>query len=102
MNNTTCNTYDPVRHRTMELIVGDVEWAIEYPDGSLAIGIEVRGTRPEQREAAGRMAAKLRADVMRDMGYEILAHGWMKPRNILWPGAVIVYRKWQAVHDASQ
>lgn len=97
INNTTSNTYDSVRHRTMELIVGDVEWAIEYPDGSLAIGIEIKGVPPEQREACGRLAAKLRAGIMREMGYEILAHGWMKPRNINWPGAVIVYRKWKMV-----
>lgn len=73
---------------------GDIQWCAMYPDGSYAIGLKMVAFHASNPlfEVYSRAKAKARSLVMRDMGYEIIDAGYMKPRNIATSGPVVIFR----------
>lgn len=90
--NTSSNRPAQVLKDELSKKFGDIQWCIGYPDGSYAIGLNLISTFRSDAELYGRAKARSRSQVMRDMGYEIVEAGWMKPRNVAKSGPVIVFR----------
>lgn len=91
MINTTVNRPAPLLQAALNMSFGDIQWAIGYPDGSYAIGISgwVSGFKSE---IYGRAIARVRSEIMSDMGFEVIECGFMKPRGVDKAGAVVVFR----------
>lgn len=90
--NTSSNRPAQVLKDELSQKFGDIQWCVNYPDGSYAIGLQMISTFRTDAELYGRAKAKSRSQVMRDMGFQIIEAGWMKPRNIAKPGPVVVFR----------
>lgn len=92
MNAPATNRPAPLIEDLLNAHFGDIDWAICYPDGSYAIGIRALPALPKaHREMYGRTLAEKRAEVMKGMHFEIIQHGWMKPRGVEAATAVVVF-----------
>ena len=93
--NTSSNRPAQVLKDELSKKFGDIQWCIGYPDGSYAIGlktISVDACNQRGLEVFSRAKARARSQVMRDMGFQIIEAGYMKPRNVAKSGPVIVFR----------
>ena len=95
MKNASRNTTAVLLKDILSEKFGDIQWCIGYPDGSYAIGlktISVDACNQRGLEVFSRAKARARSQVMRDMGFQIIEAGYMKPRNVAKSGPVVVFR----------